>query len=202
MTINYLRSRTGYILAGFCLVLIPLGAKANGLIGTSVTGKLMFAGFTANYYDSANGFVPASGYLNSGGATTVTVASPAVEFGFQDAHNTDSANFSASQFTIEDVLDPTAGGTDTPFVMTFTDTAFAGQSLTKATDFFPNGGLSYSVSGTTITISWGGGPINSNDDYTSTFVIKAVPEPSTWAALATGAGALVFALRRKRNAVA
>ena len=167
------------------------------MIGTSVTGKLMFSGTTTNYYDSANGFVPASGYLNSGGMTTVTIATPAVEFGFEDAHNTDTANFSASQFTIEDSLDPTAGGTDTPFVMTFTDTAFAGMSLAKATDFFPNGGLTYSLSGSQITISWAGGPINANDDYTSTFVIRAVPEPSTWVALLLGAGALAFVVRRR-----
>ena len=178
--------------------LLPQYARANGLIGTSVTGSLEFGSSITNYYDPANGYVP-SGYLNTAG-TTVTVATPAVEFGFEDAHNTDSANFSASQFTIEDSLDPTAGGSDNPWTMTFTDSAFAGQSLAKATDFFPNGGLNYSITGTTITISWAGGPIKANDDYTSTFVIQTIPEPSTWAAVGTGAVALALVVRRKRRA--
>ncbi len=194
------RHYAAFLVAGFGLAALPLHASANGLIGTSVTGGLFFSGGTINYYDSANGFVPTSGYLNSGGGTTVTIASPAVEFGFMDAHNTDFANFSASQFTLEDVLDSTAGGTDAPFKMTFTDTAFSGLALAKVSDSFPNGGLTAVLSGTTLTVTWGGGPIHANDDYTSTFIYTAVPEPGTWAAMGIGAGALALMLRRKQSA--
>ena len=198
MHINVSRRGGFYLFTGLCLGLLPLHARANGLIGTSMTGSLEFGSLMTNYYDPANGYVP-SGYENTAG-TTVTIASPTVEFGFADSNNTDSANFSASQFTIEDSLSSTSGGTDNPFTMTFTDPAFAGQSLSKATDFFPNG-LTYSLTGSTITISWAGSAVKANDDYTSTFVISAVPEPSTWAAIAVGAGALGLVVRRKRNAL-
>ena len=186
------------LLVGFCLGFSPLPARAAGLIGTSVTGKLMFAANPANYYDPANGYVPASGYLNSAGPT-VTVAAPAVEFGFNDNVNLDTVNFSASQFTIEDVVE--TGPFDAPFTMTFTDSAFAGMTFVKATDFFPNG-LTYSVSGTTLTVNWAGGTVTAGDDYTSTFTVKVVPEPSAWAAVAMGMGGLALVIRRKRRLTA
>ena len=175
-------------------------ARANGLIGSSVTGSLEF-GSAINYFDPANGFVPSSGYENSAG-TTVTIAAPAVEFGFQDSGNTDFVNFSATQFTVEDVLASTAGGSDNPFTMSFTDTAFTGLGFLKATDSFPHGGLTYSLAGDVVTIKWGGGTVSANDDYTSTFTMAVVPEPSTWAAAAVGAGVVALALRRKRRVLA
>lgn len=171
-------------------------SQAAGVIGTSVTGSLNFNGGSTNYFDPSNGFVPA-GYLNQSG-TTVSIASPAVEFGFDDGFNTDTANFSAFQFTIEDSVagDGGAGA----FTMTFVDAAFSGLTLNQATDFFP-GGLSYSLVGSTITINWAGGPVLGGDDYTSTFTLAAVPEPSTWALLGFGAvGAGVVALRRRQTA--
>ena len=184
-----------YLLCSLGLGLLPLHAHANGLIGTSVTGNLTFSGGTINYYDPANGYVPSSGYENASG-TTVSIASPAVEFGFNDNVNLDMANFSASQFTIEDVVE--AGPSDSSVLMTFTDSAFNGMSFAKATDFFPNGGLTYSVSGSTLTIKWAGGVVAAGDDYTSTFTVKAVPEPSTWAAVGMGFGGLALVLWRKR----
>ena len=196
--ITFSNRKAVFLFIGACLGLLQLHSQAAGLIGTSVTGKLMFAGGTTNYYDPANGFVPASGYLNSAGPT-VTVASPAVEFGFNDNVNLDTVNFSASQFTIEDVVE--AGPSDAPFTMTFTDSAFAGMSFVKATDFFP-GGLTYSVTGSTLTVNWAGGTVATGDDYTSTFTVKTVPEPSAWAAVAMGTGALGLVLRRKRRVVA
>ncbi len=199
---NYIFRRLATcVVTGLCLSLLTLPAKANGLIGSSVTGSLEFSGIPTNYFDPTFGYVPASGYENSAG-TTVTIASPAVEFGFQDTGNTDFVNFSASQFTLEDTLSSTAGGTDNPFTMTFTDTAFTGLGFAKATDSFPNGGLTYSLVGDVVTIYWPGGPIHANDDYTSTFTMLTVPEPSTWAAMAVGAGALGVVWRRKRRGMA
>ena len=198
---NYLSRRlAAVLLAAFGLSSLPYHAQANGLIGSSVTGSLEF-GSTTNYFDPTNGYVPTSGYENSAG-TTVTVASPAVEFGFADSGNTDFTNFSATQFTVEDVLASTAGGTDNAFTMSFTDTAFTGLGFLKATDSFPHGGLTYSLVGDVVTIHWGGGTVSANDDYTSTFTMAVVPEPSTWAAIAMGTGALVLVLLRKRRGMA
>lgn len=184
---------------GLSLILMPLHAEANGLIGTSVTGGLFFGANTTNGFDPANGAVP-SGYSNTAG-TMVTVASPAIEFGYQDVYNTDSANFNASQFTIEDFVASSypSGVTNASFSMTFTDSAFSGLSLTKATDFFPNGGLTAALTGNTITVTWAGGTVNPSDDYTSTFTLSAVPEPSTWAAMGVGALVLALAVRRQQR---
>jgi hypothetical protein len=183
------------------LSLLPLHARANGLIGSSVTGSLYFSGNPDNYFDPANGYVPSSGYENTSG-TTVTISAPAVEFGFADSSNTDLANFSAMQFTLEDVLSSTAGGSDNPWTMTFTDTAFTGMSFAQVSDFFPNGGLTGSLTGDVFTASWAGGPIHANDDYTSTFTVALVPEPATSAAVLVGAAGLALVLRRKGRAAA
>ena len=187
-----------YFLCSLGLGLLPLHARANGLIGTSVTGGLFFSGGTTNFYDPANGYVPTSGYENTSG-TTVSIASPAVEFGFADSGNTDFANFSATQFTIEDVLASTAGGTDNPFTMTFIDTAFTGLGFQQATNSFP-GTLTASLVGDKVTISWTGSTVHANDDYTSTFVMATVPEPATWPAAGLAAGALALVLWRRRAA--
>lgn len=191
------RRNATFLVLSFGLSLLPLHAHANGLIGTSVTGGLFFNGGATNYFSPANGYVPSSGYENSAGAT-VTIASPAVEFGAQFPTNTDLANFSATQFTLEDVVSA-SGSNDASLTMTFTDTAFAGEAISQVSDSFPNGGLTVSLSGDTITAHWAGGAVNPNDDYTSTVVLAAVPEPATWAAAGVGAGALALAMRRKRR---
>lgn len=184
-------------LTAAALVTAAHTSRAAGLTGTPVTGSLVFGSDTTNYYDPNNGFVP-PGYLNTSG-TTVNIASPAVEFGFGDGSNTDTANFSAFQFTLEDsVVTTSVSAADNPFTMTFTDPAFSGSSLVKVTDFFP-GGLTYSLVDSTITVHWAGGPVTSGDDYTSTFTLVAVPEPSAWAMVGLGAiGAGTVALRRRR----
>ena len=124
-----------------------------------------------------------------------------MEFGIQDASNTDLANFSATQFTIEDIVASSvpAGGINSPFTMTFVDTAFAGEALSKVSDSFPHGGLTLSLSGDKITAMWAGGTVNPNDDYTSTVVLSAVPEPATWAVVGLSAGVLALVMQRKRR---
>lgn len=174
-------------------------SHAAGLIGTSVAGSLTFGSNATNYFDPNNGYVPA-GYLNTSG-TVVSIASPAVEFGFADGFNTDTANFSAFQFTLEDSVTTTSSvsAVAAPFTMTFTDAAFNGVTLAKVTDFFP-GGLTYSLVNSTITVHWAGGAVNNGDDYTSTFTLAAVPEPSAWGMVCLGiAGAGVVALRRRTS---
>jgi hypothetical protein len=197
MVVNIRGRIAAGLFAGICLGFVPVASKANVLIGSSVTGALYFGVNPTNYFDPANNYVPA-GYLNDM-STTVTISAPAVEFGFADANNTDIVNFSAAQFTVEDVLSSTAGGIDSPFTMTFTDPAFAGLTLNQVSDSFPNGGLSVFLTGTKITATWGGGQVNANDDFTSTSTYQLVPEPSTWALLGLSAGAVALALRLKRR---
>ena len=97
------------------LLAVAPTCRAAGVTGTSVTGNLFFGSLPNNYFDPNNGFVP-SGYLNTAG-TTVSIASPAVEFGFNDGLNFDTANFSAFQFTLEDSVE--SGPADAPLYHVF-----------------------------------------------------------------------------------
>lgn len=166
-----------------------------GLIGTSVTGSIMFDGNSTNYFDPAFGYVP-PGYLNTAG-TTVTIAEPAIEYGFLDGANQDTANFTASQLIVTDTVFSGASN----WTMTFTDTAFTGASFSKVSDTFTNGGVTGILVGDTITLTWAG--TNSADGLlTATFDVatSAVPEPSS-IVLALTAVPLALGYLRCRRAV-
>jgi PEP-CTERM motif len=172
-------------LAG-CLGIVVLWASTSFLfadgVGTNVTGSLTFFGFgTTNYFDSANGFVPA-GYKNSNGLTTVSIG-PGVEFGFQDVSNLDTADFDGTTLVVTDTSN--AGGSNS-FEMKFTDPAFLGFALMSDTL-----GISYVFSGTTLTIDFANHNIKGSGSaifsYTSTGGQGGtVPEPGTFALLGTG----------------
>ncbi len=78
------------------------------MIGTSVTGELLFDGDPAELLDPANLEVP-GGYLNTAG-TTVTISDPAVEFGFQDAHKTVHGGLHADSGVTFDLQQDQQGG--------------------------------------------------------------------------------------------
>ena len=122
-----------------------------GLVGTSVTGSLTFAGDPSNYFDPGYGFVPATGYLNISG-TTVTVSDSAVEFGFNDGASLISADLSDNHLTINDLIE--ISGPANSFQMSFTDTALAGQYLIPVSDSFPLYGRS--AVGDVITLNYPG----------------------------------------------
>jgi hypothetical protein len=172
------------LLAGmFVILAMALPAKAD-LIGTSVTGSLQFVTpGTPNYFNPANGFVPA-GYLNAAGPT-VAISSTATEFGFADLINTDTVNFTGSSLTVTDkVLFGAAN-----WIMTFTDTAFAGLNLVQNTDTFIPGGVTGVLSGDTITLDWAG--TLGSGLMTTTFSLTpgtttATPEPSSFLMLGVG----------------
>jgi len=172
------------LLAGmFVILAMALPAKAD-LISTSVTGSLQFGSTgTPNYFNPANGYVPA-GYLNAAGPT-VAISSTATEFGFADLINTDTANFTGSTLTVTDkVLFGAAN-----WIMTFTDTAFAGLNLVQNSDTFIPGGVTGVLSGDTITLDWAG-TIGSGL-MTATFSLTpgtttATPEPSSFLMLGVG----------------
>jgi hypothetical protein len=171
------------LLAGmFVILAMALPAKAD-LIGTSVTGSLEFiTPGTPNYFNPANGFVPA-GYLNAAGPT-VAISSTATEFGFADLINTDTVNFTGSTLTVTDkVLFGAAN-----WIMTFTDTAFTGLNLVQNSNtFIP--GVTGVLSGDTITLDWAG--TLGSGLMTTTFSLTpgtttATPEPSSFLMLGVG----------------
>ncbi len=196
------------MISRFRVVLIPallfIAGAAPGrasLLGTSVTGSLEFLGYPSNYFDPANGFVPKTGYENSSG-TTVTIAEPAIEFGAVFPANTDTANFTASQLILTDVVNST--GTNVPFTVSFVDSAFFGLGLSKLSDTFANGGTTASLSGDTLIVAWNGGLVNAGT-LQATFNLTSstsTPEPSSWALLLFGGAAAMlcrFALPRGKN---
>lgn len=176
---------------------IPLQAS---LLGTSVSGSLVFSGDPSNYFDPTNSFVPSSGYLNSAGGTTVTIQDPAIEFGAVFPTNTDSADFNASQLTITDLT--TGSGVNFASTMSFTDTAFRGLTLSKTSDSF-TGGVTGSLAGDIVTVSWARAGIVPGQTLKATFNLTGAtttPEPASWGMLAFSGvlGALVFLLRKQR----
>ena len=180
------------------LVSAPLHAKAQ-LAGTRVTGSIYFnGGFSSNGYDPADGAVPA-GFENTAG-TTVPISDTAVEFGFADQYNADSADFTDVTLTLTDQV---GGSGASPWVQTFTDPDFSGL-ITKLSDTFSNGGVTASALGDTITLNWPG--TNATGvTYTAVFNVGStlqVPEPSTGALVAAGGmlAALVTLRRRSTRA--
>ncbi len=173
------------------LALIGFGVPGRAsLLGTSVTGSLQFQGHPLNYFDPANGFVPATGYENSSG-TTVTIAEPAIEFGAVFPANTDTANFTATQLIVTGVVD--SAGTNTPFTLSFSDAGFVGLGLSKVSDTFVNGGTTASLAGSTLMVSWNGGLVSAGTLQAVYNLAGApVPEPSSWALLVIGAAAVLW----------
>jgi hypothetical protein len=141
------------LLAAVCFTTAASAALLNG---TSVTGDLNFGGtLTTNWFDPANGHVPA-GPLNNAG-TTVTIGA-AVEFGYHDGANNITADFTDTTLTV--TITSSLSGVD-PTKFTFTDTAFAGLSITEPTDTFPGaGGLSESLVGDVLTLNYAGDGVN------------------------------------------
>jgi hypothetical protein len=174
------------------------GQHANaGLLGSSVNGQLNFGGNPTNFFDPANGFVPPS-FLNAAGPT-VTIAEPAIEFGYMDGANLDTANFTDTQLFISDTV--TSSGSNSALTMTFTDPAFT--SVSEVGDNFP-GGLSASLVGDVLTVTWGGGSVTAGQAFTGAFNIGSAtvtPEPTSLTLLGMGAvGLLGYGWRRKRTA--
>ena len=181
-------------LAAIALGLLASSSPAALLIGTSVTGNLSFSGSPTNSFNPSAGGVPA-GYLNTAGPT-VTVAEPAIEFGYADAANWDTANFTDNQLLIQDqALSGFVG--NSPFTMTFTDAAFAGLMPVLVTNTFSPAPTA-SITGTTLTVSYPASNATVNVPNTLALTLynfAPVPEPTSMAVLGLGAAGL---LRRRR----
>jgi hypothetical protein len=179
------------------VALVAGGATTSAatLIGTSVTGSVKFGINTRNYFDASNSFVPPTGFLNSPpGTPTVTIASPAIEYGFGFGSDTKiSADFGANTLTLSEQI-PAALLEAQHF--TFTDSAFAGLSLTETSDTFSHGGVTGTLVGNTLSIEWPGGPIAAPQHVTAVFTFS-VPEPASLGLL--GIAAVTLTARRPRR---
>ena len=144
---------------------------ASSLLGTQVTGALYFTGYAPNFFDPANGRVPA-GYLNAAGPT-VTISSNAVEFGYSDGTATITADFSDMELLVTDHAMVT--GSYNPIQLVFSNSAFS--SLATASDSFPAGGMSSSLNGSVITLNWAGGSLSSGERPQALFYVNLPPAP-------------------------
>jgi hypothetical protein len=189
-----------FTLAIAAVALVASTAANAQLAGTQVDGTLSFNGNSSfNYFNPGLGLVPA-GFGNSTSANGVTIGS-GTEFGFSQSGTLDiTADFTDDQLVFTEELFFTAHYN--PQELTFTSLtpgAFAGLSL--ASSNFT--GLTYGVSGDTITINWTGAEISRGTQLQAVFGLPAaVPEPATWAMMLLGFAGIGGAMRRKRSVLA
>jgi hypothetical protein len=125
---------------------------------------------------------------------TVKISNTAVEFGFDDGDNRDSADFSSSQLKITDLVEFVVGP-NSSFQMTFADTAFKGGKFTPVSDSFP---LTYSLAGDVLTLNYAGGTVRTGETLEAVFNFTPAPEPST-AGLVLVPGLAALAILAARN---
>lgn len=180
-------------------MLLLCGTAEGSLVGSSVFGNLTLYTGSPNFFDAANGSVPASGFLNSPpGGPTVLISASAVEFGFADGANQVSVNFDGDGFTLIDLVTGGEGGGSTGFTMAFTSAAFAGMMLTNVSDSFDDGLLA-SVNNQTVTIAWTGGRGPGLRQAAFTLELQ-IPEPASgllWAGGITVLGGLMLRTGRR-----
>ena len=146
---------------------------------TTIDGALFFGSITFNFYDPAHAEIP-PGFDN---ASSPTIPVPGA-FGFNEGGNFDSAAFTSTTLSLTEEAF-TDGGADHWRQVFTASTANFFDGIHLVSDSFPNGGVSFSVSGDTLTVTWPGtsDPGTGVADFTFGGG-GAVPEPSTWAMIA------------------
>ena len=164
----------------FCAVAAALAfalpAQADNT-GAAVAGTLAFGpngAFGGQYWSPPN-----------------TVIGPGLEYYYADAANIDTADFTATQLIINDMVQPDYNANG--WKMTFS--GFSQMTLVSS-DFAP--GLTYSLSGGTIEVNWVG-VSDAPHNFTAVFDVTAVPEPGTYALMLAGLASLGFVARRRMS---
>ena len=165
---------------------------------TTIDGSVTFGGSgSTNYFDPANGFVPA-GYGNSSpnGPSAVSVGA-GVEFAYADPTNADTADFTTTSLVVQDICLGICSANNS-FEMIFTaSTAGFFSGLALATDTL---GLTYGLVGDTLTVDFAGGDVSGTAAANFTFSGSATPLPAALPLFASGLGALgLLGWRRKRK---
>lgn len=211
------------VMAAAALLAPATASAAAGLDGTTVSGYLVFpiSASNQNWWDPASpppqnpAFVPAP-YLNHSGSTTVGISETDPEFGWcacGASHTLVVADFTDFGLKVTSYSDFSL---ELGWIQTFTDTAFAGRSITKTFDQHPDNdgtphpdnGVTASLVGDVLTLTWGGattgcgtcrvlGPYETDFTF-SPAASSGAPEPAAWALMIAGFGLSGAALRRRR----
>ena len=194
--------RIGFAIALGWIVLASGQAKASQLLGASVSGNLeILAAPAANFFERTYGYSLSSSTAYQTNSTTVTIADPAVEFGFQESNNVASLDFTDTQLIFNEVT--TAPNIPVhAFRITFTSSAFNGLALTKLQDNFYSGGLTATLTNDTLVITNPGSEGIAQGEYGAVFQFAPIPtpEPGTivMAVSALPIGLGVWMQRRRR----
>jgi hypothetical protein len=185
-------------------VVFSLSAQAI-TIGSPITGSMTFANI--NVYEPNDPYFPAPkglGFLNASdesNSTTVNLSNQKVEFGMSIDVMTETADFTTTGLTISQIFKDNIPSLTRVFV----SDAFKGLTINKISDSFNGGGVTYSLSNDTLTVTTFGNSIFPGmvlpANYSASFEFIApaatsVPEPFTVIGTLVG-GTAAFRMKKK-----